>query len=140
MSKGKFEKVTNTDRCLHGPRMLLLTGFSADAQSKFKSLVQTLGFSKLALVWATEGQSETLIGDLVQLPDGTGSGATSSLPRAIIVGGVSEKELQRLISGCRKAGLTQVLWATLTPISVTWQLQNLLAELAAERAALSRKK
>jgi hypothetical protein len=140
MSKGSFEKIQNSDKGLYGPRKLLLTGFAADAQTKFKTVLQTLGFSDVALVWATEDQSETIIDDLVRLPDGSGSGLSSSLERAVIVGGITEKELHRLISGCRKAGMKQALWATLTPTSVTWHLQQLLSELAAERSALSRKK
>jgi hypothetical protein len=138
--KGSFEKIEKSDRCLHGPRKLLLAGFVADDQTRFKTLLQTLGFPDLALVWVGEEQSETLIGDLVQLPDGSGNGRSSSLLRAVIVGGISEKELGHLITGCRKAGLQQTLWATLTPTSVTWPLQQLLTELAAEHAAMSRKK
>lgn len=140
MTKGRFEKIENSDKCFYGPRLLLLTGFISDVQTKFKTLLQTIGFTDLSLVWATDDQSETPIEDLVQLPDGSGTGRSSSLPRAIIVGGITEKELHQLISGCRAAGLKQVLWATLTPTSVTWQLKQLLVELAAERAALSRKK
>jgi hypothetical protein len=140
MAKGRFEKIEDSDRCLHGPRMLLLTGCVAEDQTRFKTLLQALGFADLALVWAGEEQSETLIGDLAQLPDGSGNGRSSSLLRAVIVGGICEKELGRLISGCRKAGLQQTLWATLTPTSVTWPLQQLLTELAAEHAAMSRKK
>lgn len=140
MSKGSFEKIRNSDRCLFGPRKLLLTGFAADVQIKFKTLLQMLGFSDLSLVWATEDQLETIIDDLVKLPDGSGNGRSSALPRAVIVGGITEKELHSLISGCRKAGMKQALWAALTPTSVTWRLQQLLSELAAEHAALSRKK
>lgn len=140
MSKGSFEKIQNSDKCLYGPRKLLLTGFAADVQTKFKTLLQMLGFSDVALVWASENQLETIIDDLVQLPDGSGNGRSSSLPRAVIVGGITEKELHSLISGCREAGMKQALWATMTPISVTWRLQQLLSELVAEHAALSSKK
>jgi len=140
MAKGSFKKIEESDKCLHGPRILLLTGFAAGVQDRFQALIQTLGVPDVAVVWATEKQSETIIDELAQLPDGSGAGRSSSLPRAIIVGGVTEKELQRLIAGCSKAGLKQVLWATLTPTSVTWPLLQLLDELAAEHAALSRKK
>lgn len=140
MSKGSFEKIQNSDKRLYGPRKLLLTGFAGNVQPKFKTLLQMLGISDVALVWATEDQLDKTIDDLVQLSDGSGSGRSSSLPRAVIVGGIAEKELHSLISGCRKAGMKQALWATLTPKSVTWRLRQLLSELAAEHAALSSKK
>lgn len=137
MSKGNFKKIQSSGKCVHGPRALMLTGFSAGVQTRFKTLVETLGLSDVALIWATDDQSKTIIDDLVQLPDGSGSGESSSLRRAIIVGGITEHELQILISGCAKAGLKKVLWAALTPTSVTWPLGQLLSELAAEHAAMS---
>ncbi len=140
MSKGSFKKIRNSGRYLYGPRKLLLTGFAGGVHAKFKTLMDKMGFADVDLVWAAEDQSALTIEDLAQLPDGSGSGRSSSLQRAVIVGGVTEKELHSLISGCREAGLKQVLWATMTPTSVTWQLQRLLDELAAEHAALSRKK
>lgn len=139
MTKGSFKKVRHSDKCFHGPRMLLLTGFVSGVQAKFKTLIGTLGLKDIGLVWANEDLSETPLANLVQLPDGSGSGQSSLLPRAIIAGGITENELHRLMSGCRKAGLKRVLWATLTPTSVNWQLQRLLGELVAEHAALSRK-
>ena len=66
MSKGSFKKIQNSERRIYGPRKLLLTGFAASVQERFKSLLQTLGVVDVALVWATEYQSETTIDDLAQ--------------------------------------------------------------------------
>ena len=140
MTKGSFEKLHASDRCLYGPRMLLLAGFSVEAQDKFETLLQWLGFSELPIVWATSDQRQSSVGDLVQLPHAAGKGQPSSLPRAVIAGGITEKELHNLMSGCRKAGMKHALWATLTPTSTTWPLGRLLNELAAERKALAAKK
>jgi hypothetical protein len=60
-------------------------------------------------------------------PDGFGGGTASDLPRAVIVAGISEKELHLLMSGCRKAQMQQALWATLTPTSTDWALKDLLS-------------
>ena len=51
-----------------------------------------------------------------------------------------EKELIALMTVCRKTGMKDSLWATLTPTSETWTLRQLLSELAAEREALSKRK
>jgi hypothetical protein len=59
------------------------------------------------------------------------------MPAALIMAGITEAELHRLMEGYRQAGLPWPLWATLTPISETWTLRALLKELAAERAALA---
>ena len=100
MSDSEFQKVTQSEELLYGPRKLLLCGFAADFQSKFNELLNMIGITELPLVWVTEDQADTRVGDLIQLEDGSGIGASSSLPRAIIMSGITQKELHTLMSGC----------------------------------------
>jgi hypothetical protein len=74
---------------------------------------------------------------LFQRPDHSGEGTDSGLPRAVIMAGITQNELLRLMGTCKQAGMQPALWATLTPTSATWPLAALLAELAAERKALA---
>ena len=138
MTDSGFQKVTQSDEALYGPRKLLLCGFAADVQPKFISLLEMIGLSAIPLVWVTEDQAKTHVGELVQLENGTGTGASSALPRAIIMSGISQNELHTLMAGCRQSGMQQPLWATLTPNSETWPIQNLLKELAAEHRAMQK--
>lgn len=139
MTDASFEKISQSDKPLYGVRKLLLCGFPSPAQPKFKTLLGMLGIEGLPLVWAATDDSENLVGDLFERPDDSGAGADSRLPRAIIVAGIAEAELHLLMSGCRKAGMQQALWAALTPTSEKWHLKDLLKELAAEREALARR-
>ena len=140
MTDAEFQKVTQSDEMLYGPRKLLLCGFAANVQPKFIKLLEMIGLSGLPLVWVTEDQADRPVGELMQLADGTGSGASSDLPRAIIMSGISQKELHTLMAGCRQSGMRQPLWATLTPTSEGWPIQNLLKELAAEHRAMQKTK
>ena len=54
--------------------------------------------------------------------------------------GISENELHRLMTVCKKAGMRNALWAALTPTSETWTLAALLAELSAERRQMQPKR
>jgi hypothetical protein len=54
--------------------------------------------------------------------------------------GITQSELHRLMSACRQSTMKPTLWATLTPTSETWTIQNLLIELAAEHRAMQEKK
>ena len=140
MTESGFQKVTQSDEVLYGPKKLLLCGFPADVQSKFMTLLKMIGLSDLPVVWVTDDQVNVHVGELVQLDDGAGSGASSELPRAIIMSGISQNELHLLMAGCRKSGMQPPLWATLTPTSESWPIQNLLKELAAEHRAMQKKK
>lgn len=139
MSEGKFEKVTHSEKPLYGPRKLILCGFAANLQVNFRKVLEVAGLQGLATVWATEKRASDEIGQLLELPAGTGTGTDSLLPRAIIVAGISENELHRLMNTCRASGMQPPLWAVVTPASEKWPLDQLLTELQAERNALQEK-
>lgn len=138
MTNAGFEKVGNSGKRLYGERKLLLCGFAAAAQSKFKTLLEMIGIEHLPLVWAVSQDLDVPVSDLFERPEGSGENKDSSLPRSIIVAGLEEQELHLLMSGCKRAGMQQALWAVLTPTSEKWSLAALLNELAAERTAMSK--
>ena len=136
MTDAKFEKVTLSDQSLYGPEKLVVCGFPAAAHPKFETVLEMAGLQNTPVVWAADHQVDSTLSDLYNLPPGSGRGVSSTLPRAIIVSGITEKQLHALMGVCRQTGMKQALWATLTPTSETWTLKNLLAELSAERQAL----
>lgn len=138
MTDATFEKLTLSDQRLYGPERLIVCGFSDDVQPKFKTVLKMAGLEQVPIVWANHGQLELHLSQILALPAESGRGESSSLPRAIIVSGITEKQLQTLMAMCRNAGMKQALWATLTPVSETWMLKNLLKELSAEREALKK--
>ena len=140
MTDAKFEKVSRTDQSLYGPRKLLLCGFSQSVQPNFNKLLELIGLSEIPKVWVTEHQADIHVGELITLRDNTGFGVSSELPRAIIMAGISQNEMHRLMTGCRQSKMKQTLWATLTPTSETWTIQSLLNELAAEHKAMQQRK
>ncbi|MEN8244974.1 MAG: DUF3783 domain-containing protein [Thermodesulfobacteriota bacterium] len=136
MTDATFEKITLSDKPLYGPEKLIVCGFSAELQPKFEVVLDMAGLKKISLVWALENQRDAHLSELTDLPSGSGRGESSALPRAIIVAGITERQLQTLMAVCRQSGMKKALWATLTPTSETWLLKDLLAELSAEREAL----
>jgi hypothetical protein len=138
MTDDGFQKVDQSENLLYGPRKLLLCGFAADVQPKIITLLDMIGLSSIPLVWVTDNQADIHVAELVQLENGAGTGASSALPRAIIMSGISQNELHKLMAGCRKSGMQQPLWATLTQTSESWPIQNLLKELAAEHRAMQK--
>ena len=139
MSDGKFEKVSRSEKALYGPRKLILCGFAAGMQANFLKILEFTGLPDLDLVWAAEERADEAIGDIMELPAGTGAGTDSALPRAIVVAGISESSLHNLMNTCRASGMKPALWAVLTPVSEKWTLRQLVTELEAERTALQEK-
>ena len=140
MAEAKFERIKPSDKPLYGPHKLLLCGFSTGEQSRFNAVLKTVGLSNVTKIWVSENQSHTVLSDLLILPDGEGEGESSRLPKAIIVSGILEKELFSLMRVYKTTGMKNTLWATLTPTSENWTIQQLLSELLSERRAMQRKK
>jgi hypothetical protein len=137
--KGTFEKVRHTDTPMYGPSGLLLCGFPAAAQSTFMAVLKMAGLEAVPIVWANESHQAKTLGELLALPAGSGADEESTLPRAVIVSGITENQLHGLMTRCRTSGMQPALWAALTPTSATWPLSRLLAELQAERRALAKR-
>jgi hypothetical protein len=139
MSEAGFEKVSPSDKPMYGPRKLLVCGFLPDAQPKFVQFLEIIGLSDLPKIWVAQAHAGTMIAEMLTLEDDTGRGVSSTLPRAIIMCGLTQNELHLLMSGSRQAGMQPPLWATLTPTSETWTVQDLLKELAAEHQAMQQR-
>lgn len=140
MAEAKFKKLSRSHELLYGPRKMLLAGFSPAAQVKFRVVINQAGLQDVPLVWLAAEQGNMLLVDLLKLPAQSGWGDDSNLPRAIILGGMAENEIHRLMTLNRKTRKQASLWATITPVSETWTLEYLLHELQAERKALSQRK
>jgi hypothetical protein len=67
MPDGEFQKVSQSDRPLHGPRKLLLCGFAVGEQPEFGALLDAIGLPALPLVWVTEDQAGLSVGELARL-------------------------------------------------------------------------
>jgi hypothetical protein len=140
MSDGGFEKVSASDEPMYGPRKLLICGFAAEIQPHVVKLLEIIKLSDIPRIWVTAEHADTPISGVLALEDNTGWGVSSDLLRAIIMCGLTQNELHLLMSASRQAGMKPPLWATLTPTSETWSVQDLLRELAAEHQAMQQNK
>ncbi len=134
--EGTFSKLAADETPLYGPPKFLLCGFARAAARRFTAVASGAGLAAVPKVWVETGQAASTLAALLQLPDGTGAGRPSHLPRAVIVSGIPQAGLARLLTLWRRAGGEGVLWAVLTPVSETWTVERLLAELEREHRAL----
>jgi hypothetical protein len=139
MSEETFSRVDRTGKKLYGPRKLLVCGYSAEDQAAVLAIVKALGIDGLPIVFATAHHLDMPVGAVLGLPENTGKNENSELRRAVIMSGLTEKELHLVMGSYRSLELPAQLWATVTPVSENWPLKDLLEELAAEREAMMRR-
>lgn len=140
MSDGTFKKVGESAEPMYGPRALLVCGFTSSEQKTVMKLLDTIKLSDVPVIFATAADTEICLKDLLTLPDQSGRNTDSDIARAVVMSGITEKELQQILSNYKGAGLPRPLWATLTPFSENWALSALLEELQKERIAMEKRK
>jgi hypothetical protein len=140
MPHSGFAKIgSNAQKRLYGPRAVLVCGYAAVEQDALLGLIERFNFPDLPALFATAADAGRTVGDVLASSAGHGRGEDSPLPRAVILSGVTEKELNTFMAAWKHLNLPAQNWATLTPTSEGWELMDLLAELDLERLALSRR-
>jgi len=140
MSPSGFSKVgASAKKRLYGPRAVLVCGYAAAEQDVLLAMMERFRLTDIPAVFATGADMDAAVGALLTAAPGHGRGEDSPLPRAIVLSGVTEKELSTFMAAWKHLGLPQQNWATLTPTSEQWELMDLLTELDLERIALTGK-
>jgi len=140
MCPSGFSKVgMSAKKRLYGPRAVLACGYTAAEQDALLGMMERFRLNDLPALFATAADADRTVGEILASAPNHGRGEDSPLPRAVILSGVTEKELSTIMAAWKHLGLPPQNWATLTPASEGWTLLELLAELDLERLALSRK-
>ena len=135
-----FSKVTGSaKKRLHGPRACLACGYTTAEQDVLLAMMQRWNFADVPALFASATDVDRTLAAILSEPAGYGQGQDSPLPRAIVLAGVTEKELNTFMAAWKHLGLPRQNWAALTPTSEAWTLMDLLAELDMERIALGGK-
>ena len=138
--KGQFTKVGKSKKHMYGDRGLLVCGYRQEERTDFIKWVDQIGLPGIRVVFASSHDLGTSVGDILTYENKTGFVGASDMARAVIMSGLTQTELHRLLTAYRKAGFASQLWATLTPVSEEWPLENLLNELQAEKKSMENKK
>jgi len=136
--KGTFKKVGKSKKQMYGPRKIIVCGYRTSEHNSILSLIQGLESEDIPTVFATETNLNSTLKDIMTLVDKSGLGQPSNIKRAVIMSGLTQKELQKFMTAYRNAGLPSQLWASLTPTSEMWPLKTLLDELSAEAEAFKK--
>lgn len=140
MSEGTFGRVDPSEERMYGPRGVVVCGYPPAEHVPLIVLLQKVCGHELTVRFAGEEAVRETLADLLALPHRWGEGLESGLSRALVLSGLTQKELHTLMAAYRQSGLSPQLWAVLTPISEGWALRDLLAELSREAEAVGKRK
>ena len=131
-----FRPIGDSDKKLHGRTAVLASGFSAEEQSQLHAQFSAWGLPDVPLIVIAPETLPLTLAQATALPDQANFGQTPELPRAIVMSGLMERQLNSLMRGYRAGGFPRPLWASVTPHSESWTVKYLLVELLKEREAM----
>jgi len=139
MSEGTFKKVGESTEPMYGARAILVCGFTPLEQENVMKLMDNIQLTDVPVIFATAADTDKHLGELLTRPDQSERNSDCDNERAVIMSGITERELQQILSSYKESGLPRPLWASLTPFSENWTLSALLDELKQERIAMEKK-
>lgn len=131
-----FRPIGDSEQRMFGNTALIVSGFPADEQKQLRDLMDSWGLADIPMIYLAESSLELTLDELTALPAETNAGETPKLPRALIMSGLQERQLNTLMGGYRQSGLERPMWASVTPNSSKWTIKYLLIELIKEREAM----
>ncbi len=133
---GTFSAIGKGDAPMFGTAAVLVAGYSVDEQKTLRDLLAAHDLEHLPLVFIDAALQKETLGDLAAQPELSANGRPSELRRAIVLSGLRETELHRLMKAYRLSGMPRQLWASMTPVSTDWPMRTLLDELGKEKEDL----
>ena len=138
MDDGTFNKVEKSSKAMYGPRQILLCGYTNDEQTTFCSVLKKIQMEALPVKFPGDADGPRSLKTILENTE-PGDTEHSSLRRAVIMSGLTQTELHNLIGSHRESGLPRPLWASLTPVSESWTLEDLLEALAQEAEMMKKR-
>lgn len=131
-----FSPIGNSETRMHGSPAILASGYSAAEQQQLRQMLDSAGLTDIGLIYITAESLSMTLKALAEHPAETNAGQTAELPLAMILSGLTERELHAIMDQYRKSALPRPLWASATPTSENWTVKQLLIELLKEREAM----
>lgn len=139
MDDGSFNKVEKSAKAMYGPRRILVCGYTKDEQTTFCSVLEKTELENIPLSFPGDIDGPRTLKAIMAEPEPDNRGH-SALRRAVIMSGLTQEELHNLIGSHRESGLPYPLWASLTPVSESWALKDLLEALAQEARTMKQRR
>ncbi|MBU1218826.1 DUF3783 domain-containing protein [Myxococcota bacterium] len=132
MTTGEFEKLGTSEEKMHGPRCLMVTGFTREQRNYFLNLQENAGIDPAKVVFVGPESIKIKLEELVEKPNEWDLETDLEYPPVVIMSGLLESELHAFMKNYRSSNLPAPLFAVLTPISEKWSFEYLVKHLVRE--------
>ena len=133
----QFESLDQDDQPGVGPDALLLAGFDLDAVATVRDLMAQVGAPTHRVLRCSEAMLPMPLEEALNQTRPGKAVEPEQLPRAVILSGLSGRQIHAIIDHWKGTGLPRPIWASTTPNNLSFTVRDLLKELLAEQRAMA---
>jgi hypothetical protein len=135
MTDTDFEPLKNDNRLFPGPRAFLVSGYNSQEVTALSAFLLSLGYHDVPVRPCSESQLNDTLESVLSSDSQDTPAADGALPHVVVCSGMTSADVQTVMRGFSRSGLTRPVFATTTPTNLTFTLKELLRHLLEEQKA-----
>ena len=135
MTDTDFQQMKNDNRLFPGPRAFLVSGYNPQEVSELSVFLNAFGYDGIPIRACCESQLNDTLESVLACESPEDPAADGALPHVMVFSGMTSADVQTVMRGFSKSGLSRPVFATTTPTNMTFTLKELLRHLLEEQKA-----
>jgi hypothetical protein len=135
-----FQRIDQNDELSPGPPAVLVCGFATDIEASLKTVLERCGAPDHRVVFCSREMVKQTLKQALESTEPSQPAPPDTLPKAMVLSGMSGAQLQGFLSAYSASKLPRPIFASVTPINVTFPVGKLLMELLAEHREMSKRR
>ena len=135
---GEFQRIDDDGSAGLGPSALLICGFAPEISQDLKAVLEKAEAADHRLVFCTPAMIKQPLGEALESQTDEDPAAPDKLPRTMVLSGMSGVQINAFLDAYRQSGLSNCIFATVTPANLRFPVGKLLSELLREQRAMRR--
>lgn len=140
MAESKFKKLEDIQPVETTVRAALLCGYSIKQKTTLAEFFDHIGIPEVQFVMCTEQMIPHKLKEAFEIPDDNPPLPPEKLPRAMILSGFSSENIRDLLDNFSDCEVPRPIFATTTPVNLTFTVRELLIDILEEHKVMSQKK
>ena len=135
-----FQRIDENDEISPGPPAVLVCGFATDIEASLKAVLERAGAPEHRVVFCSREMVKQTLKQALGATEPTQPAPPDTLPRAMVLSGMSGSQLQAFLSEYTASKLPRPIFASVTPINLGFPVGKLLVELLAEQREMAKRR
>lgn len=135
-----FQRIDENDELSPGPPAVLVCGFATDIEAALKAVLERCGAPEHRVVFCSREMVRQTLKQALESTESAQPAPPDTLPKAMVLSGMTGTQIQGFLSAYSASKLPRPIFASVTPINLSFPVGKLLMELLNEHREMSKRR